>query len=220
MISHIDDILDDYVLGALSEAQTATADTHVADCVRCASAVAEAEAAWSTLALALPDEAPPPDAIKQKLMSRIATECRFEAFVDAVADVIKSTAETARAFLFGIDDPSSWEEGPAPGVRLFHLEDGIGPQLATAIVGFVEIEAGGEFPTHKHIGVEYVLPVQGSFIDEDGTVVRTGELATKPAGSEHRFDVPADGPNLIYLAVVFDGVQIGDVMMYPGDPRI
>ncbi len=162
---------------------------------------------------------PTPDALRQRIMSSIATTSRFEPLTKTLSDLVKVARDKAADLLSWIDDATKWEPGPGAGITLIHIEGHTG-LAANCIAGWVKIEAGGAFPHHEHIGREIVMPVQGSFIDDDGTVYGVGDIAEKAPGTSHSFTVPADGPDLVYLALVWDGVKIGDLVMLPGDPHI
>lgn len=213
-------ILDAYVLGDLTAAKVAEVDARVASDPAWAEALAELEMTYGFIGLALPPVEPSPDVL-DRLMRSIATTSRFESVVDSVAKLVKVAAEKARDLLNAIDDATRWEPGPAPFISLFHLEGLIGLASADVIAGFIKLPAGSTFPTHTHLGPELVMPVQGSYVDEDGTVVGVGQVDERAPGTSHYFTVPADGPDLVYLALVWaPGVQIGDLILGPGTPDL
>lgn len=166
----------------------------------------EEEAALSE-AFAMSATLVPPMTPSPALRARVlqAVERPRYAFLDRVARLLDLGAEKARALLDRVDDLASWEPS-GPGVRLLHLE--AGPSLANAVVGLVHVEAGTRFPRHAHIGQEYVLVLQGAIRDEDGRVLLSGDLAAMPPGSEHEFEA-LPGEDLLYLAVVHEGVDFG-----------
>lgn len=217
MSERYDQMLDDYVWGNLDDAAAAEFEAHMAKSSAFAAKVVDAMEAWAGLSLALPEVAPT-DSVRDRLFASLDATSRFEAFVSKVAQLIDVTRDVARSLLNGIDSATRWEPGFTPDMRLYHLE--AGSNLDNAIVGFVELKAGASFPPHTHLGIEHVMPVQGRLVDEDGTIYGPGDVATKQAGTSHYFDVPADGPDLIYLAIVFEGVQIGDMVLKAGDPNI
>jgi putative transcriptional regulator len=159
----------------------------------------------------------PSDALRARLMAS-AAQGRLDRYRLQVARLLDIDEERASELLDGIDDPSSFEAGPLPGIDLFHVEGG--ETVDGAITGFIRIAPGGVFPHHEHLGHEYVLVVQGAFRDEEsGEVYRPGDLSTMTPGTAHELRV-LPGPTLIYLAVVFEGVGIGGEAFRPGDPRI
>jgi anti-sigma factor ChrR (cupin superfamily) len=67
---------------------------------------------------------------------------------------------------------------------------------------------------HTHVGEERVLVMEGSFVEEDGTRRRPGDVVTMPPGSTHRYTVPEAGMDLLMLAIVdeayvLDGERFG-----------
>jgi len=180
----------------------------------------EDEAVWSDTLTALSETLDPiepsPDVFK-RLMASVDPASRFDVFASNVAQLMDVAVEKARSLLAAIDDAGSWEPGLIPGMHLYHLEGG--PRTANAIVGFIRLDPGTVFPPHTHLGEESVLVLQGGYQDEDGSIIRAGEVAIGPPGSSHMFTA-AEGEDLIYLVVVQEGVQIGDVVMRAGDPRI
>ncbi|UJR82262.1 cupin domain-containing protein [Sandaracinus amylolyticus] len=153
---------------------------------------------------------------RDRLVASARATSRFDDLEREVASLLDLDVRAAGALLLRVDDASSWTEGPAPGVRLFHVEGG--PAVASAVTGFVRVEAGREFPEHEHLGDERVLVIQGALRDSHGHVVRRGEIAPMPAGSAHSFEAIGPLP-LVYLVVVRDGVRIGHDVIGPDDPR-
>ncbi|MCC6523859.1 MAG: cupin domain-containing protein [Polyangiaceae bacterium] len=159
----------------------------------------------------------PSRGLRGRLMQSTASG-RLARFAVRVAALLDLGAAEAAALLDAVDRPSSWGPGPGPGIALFHVAGG--PAVRGAIAGFVRIERGQAFPSHRHLGPEAVLVVQGAFRDEaSGAVVRAGDVARMPAGSEHALAV-VPGPALVYLAVVADGVDIGGLVLRPDDGRL
>lgn len=159
----------------------------------------------------------PPVALRARLMASLSKGrlARFEGQVSKLLDI---DTERAAELLDGIDEPTSFEPSPVPGVELYHVEGS--EVVADAITGFVRIERGGIFPHHEHLGHEYVLVVQGAVRDtSSGEVFRPGDLATMTPGTAHALEV-LPGPAVVYLAVVFEGLGIGGDEFKPGDPRI
>lgn len=155
--------------------------------------------------------------LRGRLMQSTASG-RLARFAVRVAALLDLGAAEAAALLDAVDRPSSWGPGPGPGIALFHVAGG--PAVRGAITGFVRIERGQAFPSHRHLGSEAVLVVQGALRDDtSGAVVRTGDVARMPAGSEHALSV-VPGPALVYLAVVADGVDIGGLVLRPDDGRL
>ena len=195
-------------------------DREILDLMNAEDGTPEDEAVWADTLTALSstlEPIQPSEDVFKRLMTSVDPASRFDAFAANVAQLMDVAVEKARGLLAAIDDAGSWEPGLIPGMHLYHLEGG--PQTANAIVGFIRQDPGTVFPPHTHQGEESVLVLQGGYQDEDGSVIRAGEIAVGPPGSSHMFTA-AEGEDLIYLVVVQEGVQIGDVVMRAGDPRI
>jgi anti-sigma factor ChrR (cupin superfamily) len=74
--------------------------------------------------------------------------------------------------------------------------------------GFVRLAPGATFPYHRHIGGELVLLIEGSFIEDDGTVVRAGEGQDLAAGTSHSFTAPPDA-GCILAVLIWQGLDFG-----------
>jgi len=170
--------------------------------------------AMDALALSL-DPVEPPSGLRDRILASATPLSRFDRFAETVASLIDRSVESARAYLAQIDSPDAWEPGPLPNLRLFHLDGG--PKTAGCIVGFVALQAGTFFPEHTHIGDESVFVLQGAIVDTDGTTYRRGDLVTMSADTTHHVRA-ADAYDAIYLAVVREGVQIGDQFFGPDHP--
>ena len=177
---------------------------------------AEVADALTTLSAGLEPVEPPPG-LRQAVLAAAEHRGRFQRFTAKVAELLVLGEERAGELLDAIGDPTSWESGPLPGVTLFHVEGG--PGTEQAVTGFVRVQAGGAFPMHRHLGDEVTLILQGCCLDEDGTLYTPGDEVRFEPETSHSFSVPDGGPDLLYLVVVQQGVEIGGEVIGPGDPR-
>ena len=140
----------------------------------------------------------PPAALRDRLLASVGGS-RFDRFAARMAEMYDVAIERARELLGLIEDPKTHE--PAfPHASLIHFTGG--PACAGADCGFIILEAGAQFPWHRHDGEEVVLVMQGAMIDGDGTVTRVGEEDRRGAGTEHEFRA-AEGDDLIFCARVW-----------------
>ena len=81
---HVDDLIEEYALGLLSEAETAQVEAHTATCAACR---AELDAALRTAAMlaAIAPTAEPPSAARDRLLSRVGRARRPETRPDKTA---------------------------------------------------------------------------------------------------------------------------------------
>ena len=209
--------LIDFVLGNLEAAEAAKIEEALAKDDELAAEVARISDDLADVAFGLPEDAPPA-ALKQRILDTVAKTNRFRRFADRLAELIKVGRDAAARLLSGIDDPASFEASMVPGISLYHLESGAA--LPAAVVGFIKIKPGVTFPHHEHVGDEIILVVQGSYRDSrDGSVHGVGDEVRNTKGSQHDL-VALDGPDLIYLAIAFDGIIAMGQHFKPGDPRI
>lgn len=178
---------------------------------------ADGLAALTTLASLL--EAPKVDrARRDALIASLSTAGRFDALAERVAGMLDIDADAAREMLDRAGLIENYEPSPFPGVRLAHVVGG--PRVTDAITGFVRIEADAAFPDHDHLGAETVLIVQGSCLDmPSGNIYRSGDLVYGRPGEVHTV-IARPGPDLVYLAVLFEGLRVGEMELRPGDPNI
>ena len=160
------------------------------------------------------DPIEPDPQTKQALLRSLAGPW-YAPFARRVAALCDISQDAAHNLLAAVDDVGRWMMGPATGTQAFHID--AGPSLEGAIVGFIRIAPGAVFPQHKHVGAEDVLVLQGAFV-VDGVEVRAGSEMPMSAGSQH--EVRALGEGCLYLGVVREGMDFGDGVVGPEDPRV
>jgi putative transcriptional regulator len=206
---HVDAWISELVLGTLDPPTRATVEGHIESCARCAAEVVAMGEALSGLAVSLPPERPEPTARTNLLMSLSddpQPPRRLASVVERVAGFFEVSIERARALLALIDEPAAWTRGPADGVNLIHLE--AGPRYAGVDAGFVRLAPGATFPYHRHVGGELVLLIEGSFTEDDGTVVRAGEGQDLAADTSHSFTAPPEA-GCILAVLIWEGLDFG-----------
>lgn len=216
-MSHVGDRAFELVLGVLPDDEAVELSAHVEGCEACAAEVARAADEAAMLAVAeAPPLAPSPE-VKARLDRSLAsfTE-RLAEYLEPLAKMADLARDAMADILRGMDDAATWLPGPGPGLTVAHVPNG--PATANAISGFVRIPAGGSFPTHTHQGKEVVLVVQGSYEDSDGRVYKTGDVSVREPGTTHSLTA-LPGPDLIYLAVVDEGIDIDGDFIDSEDER-
>jgi quercetin dioxygenase-like cupin family protein len=173
----------------------------------------EDDALLARLADILPRSSPDNET-RSRLLATVGQGGRLHRFSAEVARLLDITEARARELLDGVDDKQSWEASALTGVTLFHVQGG--PKTEGAITGFVRVETDGCFPMHTHSGPETVLIVQGRCRDSrDGAILRPGDIGTiSPDEGAHEV-LALPGPPLVYLAVVFTGIAVGDLVFTP-----
>jgi quercetin dioxygenase-like cupin family protein len=160
------------------------------------------EEAVALAPLALPP-LPPSAGLRQRLLKSAERAGRHLQHLSLLGALFQCDERRARHLLKLLDDPRVWAE--MSGVcSLIHVRPE--PALASADVGFVRVQAGEEFPWHRHLGPEEVLVLQGGFEDSLGGRTLAGERSSLAAGTEHSLRA-LPGQDLIYAVVVL-GVEI------------
>lgn len=167
---------------------------------------------------ALPPVAPNPLRTKA-LFDLLDATPRHARFADTVAELLDIDREGALSLLEAVDQPASWAPGLFPQMQLFHVDGG--PAVAQAVTGFVRLEAGAAFPEHRHLGEERCLVLQGYYTDlASGREYGPGDLAVAPTHSAHGFKVVDGGTGLLFLAIIQQGIAIGDQILRYDSPDL
>lgn len=151
----------------------------------------------------------------ERITQTTQLEPRFERYADSVANLLDIGRDRALEMLARLEESAAWEPGLFPGMVLQHAEGG--PRVSNAVTGFVRLAQGSVFPEHEHLGFEQVLVLQGRCQDGDA-IFGPGDTAAMPAGTSHSFHV-CPGPDLVYLAVIQQGLKLGGMVIGPDDPR-
>lgn len=92
-----------------------------------------------------------------------------------------------REVLTVANDAAEWQWTVLPGVRQIELAGG--PRTENARVRLLKFSPGLRFPRHRHLGLEHVLVLEGSYTDSDGHEVGPGDLQVMAPGTEHGLHV-------------------------------
>jgi quercetin dioxygenase-like cupin family protein len=162
-----------------------------------------------------PASARPDPGRRARLLAEIATpRRRFAPLFDALRDLFDLDDEALAALFERAASPSEWDRAPLPQVHLLHLTGG--PRVAAADSGLVRVAAGARFPTHKHLGQERVLVLEGGYKDEQsGRIYLPGDLHEMPAGSEHAYVALPERELLLAVSVVSGVVVEGLGVLTP-----
>ena len=202
------DRLTDLVLGALSVDGAREVEQHLAACEPCRRAAAEVAETFAAIALAVSPVLPSPPAQHRFLAALAASPAppRFALHLDEVASLLDLNREAAATLLRAIDDASTFS--PLPGVEGFrraHVP--LGPRVRGAAAAVLWAAPGARFPTHRHVGVETVLVLDGGLRDgHDGRVYDSGAIQHGAAGATHAWTALDDG--CLCIGVVLGGLEI------------
>lgn len=160
------------------------------------------DAVWQMLVDSV-DPVQPSATLRQKVMAAIDGTERFAPFMDRLGHLFQLGQERIREIFSWVDGVEHWLRAPWQTCDLMHIECALAD--AGADVGLVRVQAGTAFPFHKHQGTERVLILQGTMIDDDGSIYQAGDTPVCQAASSHTFKA-GDDEDLIYAVVVDGGV--------------
>ncbi|HYP97908.1 MAG TPA: cupin domain-containing protein [Polyangiaceae bacterium] len=139
---------------------------------------------------------------RARLLATISqSEERYAPLFDKLTRFFDLNADALRAIFVRAANEADWEPGPVPGVTLFHFQGG--PAVAGLDTGFVRFRKGLPFPTHRHLGQERLLVLDGGYFDHEQRWYGPGDLHEMSEGTEHALQMHADGDVLV--AVVMAG---------------
>lgn len=190
------ELLEEYVLGRLSkadESELLKALASSAPLRRELASLREIAAAG----LSVGEVKPRPQARAALLRALDGPERRF-AFLPDLTRMFDLGVERVRELLRKIDDATSWEPGPLPGITLMHFPGG--PNALGVDTGFVRLPAGLQFPPHRHLAYEINYVLEGAMLNSDGTLYLPGEAIVSDKDSVHAFSIPTTGDTLIAVA--------------------
>ena len=150
---------------------------------------------------------PAPQLLRERLLATVARpRLRYAPLFGALTELFDlGDSELAELFERAAHE-SAWTVSQVPGTQLLHLVGG--PRVSGADNGLVRIAPGARFPTHRHLGAERVLVLEGAYRDEpSGRVYAAGDWHEMPPGSSHSYVAGADGPLLLAVSVV-QGVDV------------
>jgi quercetin dioxygenase-like cupin family protein len=198
------ELLPEYVLGTLSDAEVGEVERELAGSEALRREADEIRETFGLLGASL-TPIPPPAALKTRLLESVQAE-RFVPFAVPLTRYFDLAVERVRELLKWMNDPKTeWEMGPLPGIALLHFSGG--PKVATADVGFVRLPRGLHFPWHRHTGYEVNFILQGTIRDHDGRLYGPGEVVEKASGTEHEFFV-GEEEDLLIGVVLEQGFEI------------
>jgi len=192
-------------------------ELQAADSPAAAATVAWEEDEDEALALLLLPQVTTPAPGRSRLLGLLTPLNRFTPHLSTLVELLRLPLETVADLVSRIDAEESWEAGPFPGLSLYHLPRS--PELQDCIVGFVKLGAGLPFPEHDHHGEEIVMVVQGTIHDSGGRSLGIGEICRMPEGTSHQFSAGAQC-DLVYLAIVRNGISVGGHFIGPDDPSM
>ena len=150
----------------------------------------------------VPPAKAPPQLLRERLLATVARpRLRYAPLFGKLSELF-DLDDTALAALFErAATAAAWTPSPIPGTQLMHLQGG--PRVAAADNGLVRLAAGTRFPSHRHLGPERVLVLDGGYCDEqDGRLYLPGDWHEMPSGTSHAYTALAERELLLAVSVV------------------
>jgi quercetin dioxygenase-like cupin family protein len=160
------------------------------------------------LSALVPPAKGPPQLLRERLLATVARpRLRYAPLFGKLSELF-DLDDTALAELFErAATPEAWTASQIPGTRLMHLQGG--PRVAGADNGLVRLAAGTRFPSHRHLGHERVLVLDGGYRDEqDGRLYLPGDWHEMQAGTSHAYAALAERELLLAVSLVAGGVEV------------
>lgn len=211
MSAHVTSELYEYALEILEPKRAAEIGSHLQECRSCLLALGVINDEFAQVIVPTTDVAPKASS-RSRLLSDIGGIVPYARYLDDMAKMLVGSRALLEGELRGLPHPKTWVEGPVKHCRLFPCD--AESTLEDVIRSLVLMESGSTFPSHEHLGDEYILVLQGSMLNEDGKLYRPGDKLHMAEGTNHSFDVPV-GLDLIYFNIVHHGLQIGEELITP-----
>lgn len=207
MNKHVTSDLTEYALGLLEDSRTKDIAEHLRHCKTCL--VSHFDIINSLSESVSIKEMAPASILKDKLLQEVKKRAPYSAYKKEISSMTGVSEDKVIEIFSSMPRTSTWVDGPIPRCRLYPWPEHSSREVIKTLV---LMESGSHFPNHEHLGRELVFILQGHFRDSNGKLYSPGEIIEKTAGSSHDFDV-CDGLDLVYLAVVDEGIRIGEQVL-------
>ena len=149
----------------------------------------------------------PPQLLRERLLATVLRpRLRFAPLFGALSELFDLGDSDLAGIFERAVEARAWTKSAIPGVQLLHLSGG--PRVASADNGLVRLQAGARFPTHRHLGTERVLVLDGSYRDaQSGQLYRAGDLHEMREGSSHAYTALPER-DLLFAVSLVGGVDV------------
>jgi anti-sigma factor ChrR (cupin superfamily) len=177
-----------YSLGALSQHEARSFETHVSDgCNACRAELESFELTVSALALSAPEEQPPAG-VRAALLTRVGG-------MPVAEPAVEPARTEAGPFVSILASEGRWLElCVGVLVKKLHVDHATG--IATSLVKMLP---GTALPIHQHLGVEQVFVIEGD-CHVAGQKLKSGDYHRAEAGSIHESTYTVDGTLFLLIA--------------------
>ena len=177
-----------YALGALSQWEARAFEEHLAEgCKECAAELQSFEEATRSLALAVPEQEPPPR-VRASLLSMVVEE-KEKASSTAASREERPSLITLRA------DEGQWYK-IGPGIKAKPLFTDPQTGMVTTLL---KMKPGASIPLHSHAGIEQCYVIEGDF-HAANQQLGPGDFHVAQAGSTHETVYTMNGALVLIVA--------------------
>ena len=182
-----------YALGGLTQHEARALEIHLAESPNgLAEELAAFESVAAYLALAAPEQAPPPG-LRQNLLASIAQETQ-SAVKEEISLPIASSQHLSQIYSLRAGE-GDWQE-IAPGMLTKTLFVDQSRGIATSLVRMLP---GTSLPPHRHKGDEQLYVLEGD-CNVQGARLGPGDFHRAAPGSVHRSTYTVDGTTFLLIA--------------------
>jgi quercetin dioxygenase-like cupin family protein len=159
------------------------------------------------LSALVPPAKAPPQLLRERLLATVARpRLRFAPLFGKLTELFDLDDADLAALFERAAAAEAWTDSRIPGTRLMDLRGG--PRVAAADNGLVRLAAGTRFPTHRHLGLERVLVLEGGYRDEqDGRLYLPGDWHEMQPGTSHAYSALTER-ELLFAVSVVAGVEV------------
>jgi hypothetical protein len=164
--------------------------------------LADVDALREALSALIPPAKAPPQLLRERLLATVARpRLRFAPLFGALSELFDLDDADLAGLFERAASPGAWQASAIPGTELMHLQGG--PRVAAADNGLVRLAAGARFPTHRHLGLERVLVLEGGYRDEpSGRLFLPGDWHEMPTETTHAYSALPQRPLLLAVSLV------------------
>jgi quercetin dioxygenase-like cupin family protein len=139
----------------------------------------------------------------EQLMRAIdAAPLRFAPFFTRTAQIFALPEAEVETLFSGFDQAGNWRDSGAPGVEQLDVTPG---ERSSGLQRYLlRCAPDSQVPSHRHLGPESVLVLQGSYLDDQGNQKAAGQVHHMPVGSSHALRASNEG---CVIAVAVSGVE-------------
>ncbi len=182
-----------YALGALTQHEVRALEVHLTESRNgMAEELAAFESVAACLALAAPEQTPPPE-LRQNLLASIAWEMQ-RPVKEEISLPIASSQQLSQIYSLRADEGDWQEIGPGMLAKTLFVD-----QLRGVVTSLMRMSPGTSLPPHKHKGDEQLYILEGD-CNVQGARLGPGDFHRAAPGSVHDSTYTVTGTTFLLIA--------------------